>query len=129
MQNKESLYPLDWLDKAKEDLERVGRRIEESDLSDAAFHLQQAIEKYLKAYLLSQGWRLKKIHDLRALLEEIIEIDASFSPYLPLCREVTAYYQLERYPFFKEPPSSKELKDNLDKARELANQVEKEVKK
>lgn len=70
---------------------------------------------------------MKKIHDLRALLEEIIEIDASFSPYLPLCNEVTAYYQFGKIPFFKEPPSSKELKDNLDKATELANLIEKEI--
>jgi HEPN domain-containing protein len=61
---KESFYPLDWIKKVKRDLKRVKERLEISDFEDAAFHLQQALEKYLKAYLLSRGWELKRIHDL-----------------------------------------------------------------
>jgi len=36
-----------------------------------AFHCQQAVEKYLKAYLLKLGLPLKKTHDLVYLLEQI----------------------------------------------------------
>lgn len=67
---QESTYPDDWLRLAAADLYRVSRRLEENDTADAAFHLQQALEKYLKGFLLSRGWRLERIHDLRALLEE-----------------------------------------------------------
>ncbi len=47
---KESRYWKDWLDKAAEDLQRVEKRLEIGDIEDAAFHLQQAIEKYLKGF-------------------------------------------------------------------------------
>ncbi len=47
---KESRYWKDWLDKAEKDLQRVEKRLKDGDIEDAAFHLQQAIEKYLKGY-------------------------------------------------------------------------------
>lgn len=52
---RESLYPPDWIKKAQKDMERVKKRLEDYDSEDAAFHLQQSFEKYLKAYLLSKG--------------------------------------------------------------------------
>ncbi|MEO0124526.1 MAG: HEPN domain-containing protein [candidate division WOR-3 bacterium] len=39
--------------KAEQDLKRVKIMLDADDYGDAGFHLQQAIEKYLKAYLLS----------------------------------------------------------------------------
>jgi len=60
--------------------------------------LQQASEKYLKGYLLHQGWRLRKTHDLRELVDRAREYDAAFSDYLDLARRLTAYYLEERYP-------------------------------
>ncbi len=44
----ESTYPQDWFRIAAADLGRVKRRLAEGDVEDAAFHLQQAIEKGLK---------------------------------------------------------------------------------
>lgn len=41
MQNKEeSLYPMDWIEKAKKDFNRVIPRLEEGDIEDATVHLQ-----------------------------------------------------------------------------------------
>lgn len=56
--NRESLYPKDWIEKAKKDLRRAKLLLADGDTEGAGFHLQQAIEKYLKGYLLSKGWRL-----------------------------------------------------------------------
>jgi hypothetical protein len=36
----------------------------DGDGEGAALFLQQALEKYLKAFLLQHGWKLKKIHTL-----------------------------------------------------------------
>ena len=44
----ESTYSADWLEIASDDFRRVPRRLAEGDSADAAFHLQQALEKYLK---------------------------------------------------------------------------------
>lgn len=48
----------------------------DGDADGAGFFLQQALEKYLKAFLLSQGWKLKKVHTLQSLLDEA----AAFMP-------------------------------------------------
>ena len=62
----ESAYPADWARIARKDLSRV-RKLLDVDHPDAAgFYLQQAMEKYLKAFLLSKKWKLKRTHDLDA---------------------------------------------------------------
>ncbi|MEE8389795.1 MAG: HEPN domain-containing protein [Anaerolineae bacterium] len=121
----ESTYPSDWLQIAADDFKRVPRRLNEDDTADAAFHLQQALEKYLKGFLLSRGWRLERIHDLRALLEEAARYEPSLKKFRRLCAEVTAYYIQERYPFFGTKPGREEVKANFEQARELVKLVEK----
>ncbi len=48
MKPKDSLYYHDWFTKVDKDIERVERLIDIDDLEGARFHLQQAMEKYLK---------------------------------------------------------------------------------
>lgn len=88
----DSPYSAEWFKKAAEDFVRVKRRLEEDDLEDAAFHLQQAVEKYLKGFLLSQGWKLKKIHDLEALLDDAIRYRRALDRFRPLVQQITGYY-------------------------------------
>jgi HEPN domain-containing protein len=121
---RESTYPADWIQIAADDFRRVPRRLAEGDASDAAFHLQQALEKYLKGFLLSRGWKLERIHDLRALLEEAAKHEPSLKKFRRLCAEVTAYYVQERYPFFGAKPDSEEVKTNFEQARELVKLVD-----
>ena len=92
MSIKESRYPEDWFEKARKDLERVGRRLKEKDIEDAAIHLQQALEKYLKGYLLSKDWKLKPTHDLEYLLDEAVKTNPDLEQFRDLCLEVTPYY-------------------------------------
>lgn len=120
----ESTYPADWLQIAAEDFERVPRRLQEDDVADAAFHLQQALEKYLKAFLLSKGWKLERVHDLRALLEEAARHEPSLNTFRRLCAEVTAYYIQDRYPFFGAKPDRGEVQANLEQARELIELIQ-----
>ena len=63
-----------------------------------AFFLQQAAEKYLKGYLIKQGWKLKKIHDLEVLLSEASRHNESFKAYLDSARLMSAAYIESRYP-------------------------------
>ena len=64
----------------------------------SSFHLQQAVEKYLKGFLLSTGWPLRRIHDLEVLIQEAIVRDSDFAPFLALCQRITEYYIETRYP-------------------------------
>ena len=55
---KESILPKDWFKKGEIDLESAKILLAAGTLETAAFHIQQAIEKYLKGYLLGKGWKL-----------------------------------------------------------------------
>lgn len=54
MVNRESTYSEDWIKKAEEDIRSAKVLLSSGILSASAFHMQQAIEKYLKGFLLSQ---------------------------------------------------------------------------
>lgn len=116
---RESLYPLEWLKVAAEDFRRVTRRLDEGDVDDAAFHLQQALEKSFKGFLLSRGWKLKKIHDLEALLDDAVKFSHELNRFRPLVQQVTGYYLIERYPTFEEGPTKTEVNAAYQEAKRL----------
>ena len=91
--------PTDWLRQSDLDLQAATILLQhDGPLPVIAFHLQQAIEKRLKGYLLSAGWPLRRIHDLEVLVQEAIARDADFAPFLEPCQRITEYYVETRYP-------------------------------
>ena len=94
----DSLYPPDWRDAARKDWSRVSALLGLDDVEGAAFFLQQSPEKYLKAYLLGRGWKLRKVHLLHVLLDEAIAHESSLTIFRDLCERVAGYYLTERYP-------------------------------
>ena len=44
----------------------------------------------IKGYLICNGWKLKKIHDIETLITEAAKFDAEFQEYLDFSRELTA---------------------------------------
>jgi HEPN domain-containing protein len=129
MPAKESLYPRDWFNKALQDVRTVEILLRaQGDAEVAGFHLQQAAEKYLKGYLLYQGWKLERIHNLEALLNEAIQFDPDFERFRDLCEEATDFYTLERYPFFERSGISLDVVARLlPLLRELIQKIEKVV--
>lgn len=99
LRRNESLYPADWIRIAEKDLGRVEHLLNVQDAEAAGFFLQQAVEKFLKAFLLSQGWKLERIHDLEALLNAALAYDPSLEPFRSACQKITGFYFVERYPF------------------------------
>jgi HEPN domain-containing protein len=72
-----------FLKKGQSDL-RASLKLLESDEIESdiiCFHLQQFIEKYLKAFLIFNKYEPKKIHDIGLLIAESIKIDTEFSKY------------------------------------------------
>src|SRR5690348_15719531 len=98
MQHNDSLYPEDWLNIAEKDLKRLRRAMRAHDPDQAGFYLQQTVEKFLKAFLLSRGATLRRIHVLDVLLTEAISYEPTFAQYQLVCQKVTAFYMLDRYP-------------------------------
>lgn len=98
MPGKESLYPADWLRIAEKDYTRVEHLLNIHDPEAAGFYLQQAIEKFLKAFLLSKGWQLQRVHDLEPLLNEAIKHNPSYEHYRAMLQRISGFYLLDRYP-------------------------------
>ncbi|MCX7825343.1 MAG: HEPN domain-containing protein [Verrucomicrobiae bacterium] len=58
----------------------------------------QALERYLKWFLICRGWKLRKTHDLMELIEEAESHDSSLGSFAELCARVNGYFIEERYP-------------------------------
>lgn len=130
MAPEESSYPSDWLGIAERDLGRVNRCFGDNDPEAARFFLQQSLEKkFLKALLLSRGWRLRRVHDLEVLLDDAVEYDPDLERFRPICRQVTGYCLIERYPLMGVAgPNAGGIAAALEKARELVDQVRQTVR-
>jgi len=115
----------EWFERGLHDIETAQLLYDERGYTDSiAYHIQQAIEKYLKGYLVLHGKKPPKIHELDALLNHIAAFDDSFNGFLELCEKASRYYIEERY-----PPGPiveyeyNEIKADLDKAWELIRKV------
>lgn len=129
MPRRESLYPDDWLKIAEKDLKRVDSLINIKDSEAAGFFLQQAVEKFLKAFLLSKGWKLDRIHDLEALLNAALIYDPSLESYRDVCQRITGFYMVERYPLIVETGLTLEdVNKSLTEVKELIKILRKAVK-
>jgi HEPN domain-containing protein len=60
--------------------------------------LQESIERYLKGYLISRGWELRKIHSLSTLLDHAVHYDEEFKAHSDLCENLTAQFWAQHYP-------------------------------
>ena len=129
MRPDESIYPADWLRIPERDRDRVERALRDGDAELAGFCLQQAVEKFLKAFLFARGWRLRRIHDLEALLDDAVAHDASLEQFRAACQEATKYYMLERYPFAGASGlAEREVRDSFDSLKGLMDMLRNETR-
>ncbi len=120
MPYKATQYPEEWLNIAEKDLKRVDILLEAHDSEAAGFFLQQAIEKFLKAFLLAHEWKLERIHDLEALLNAALKVDPSLEKYRSACEIISAFYLTERYPtFFETTPTEEKVRSLLEETQGL----------
>lgn len=63
-----------------------------------AFHCQQAVEKYLKAYILKLGLAFKRTHDVVFLLEQINQIEKIEDHWFKKALELQDFSVEIRYP-------------------------------
>ena len=74
----------EWVAKAEADfatLERESRARSKPNYDAVCFHAQQCAEKFLKARLCEAGIEFAKIHDLVALLEQVLVVEPSWEAY------------------------------------------------
>jgi HEPN domain-containing protein len=91
----------EWVDKAKADfaaaiLLRRSRKKHSRDI--VCFHLQQCLEKYLKARLEEAGIQNFKTHALERLLGLVLPLEPLWAPLRPALAAITDYAVEVRYP-------------------------------
>ncbi len=124
MGHRESQYSDDWFRIGNKDIKRAEILLDLRDFEGAGFHIQQAVEKYLKGFLLSKGWKLRRIHELEVLLNDAIIYEPILEKFRMDCQKITEYYLEERYPFqISSELTEDELRKSLESATELINEI------
>ena len=123
--------PAEWFELAEQDV-RVARAALEQNLGEesAAFHIHEAAEKALKAYLITTGWELSKTHVLPALVRKAGNKDGRFSEFRVLCSRIDDYLRMRYPPFPKATASTEEMLVDLAEVEglvKLARQVVRET--
>jgi HEPN domain-containing protein len=120
-------YLQKWLIKADNDLivaeHEMNANSEERVTDAVCFHCQQAVEKYLKAFLIFRKKDFGKTHNLEYLLKLCSQLDKEFTK---IDVGNLSFYAVEiRYPDDFYIPTVKEAKDSV----KIAKQVKKFVLK
>ena len=97
--------------------------VEPPDTEDALFHLQQAVEKALKAYLVWRDCAFRKTHDLLELANLCVEVDPQLTEPLEDLAALTRYAWEFRYPGESPEPSIEEARRWLLRARQAVGVV------
>jgi HEPN domain-containing protein len=117
----------DWIIVADKDIIAAQQLMNNNEVAAiAAFHCQQALEKYFKEYFLEQGWELQKTHDLMRLYIEIEKIKDLHIDTDTLL-EIDKIYIDTRYPDDYVEPSEKEIEKFYNFAKETGEKIKKEL--
>lgn len=89
--------------------------------------LQQAVEKYLKGYLVAQGIKPKKIHNNRELCLACAEINKEFEEFIVECAKLNKYYVAARYPVCYEIYRREDANKALKTAEKVIEFIKKDL--
>ncbi|MFZ6022854.1 MAG: HEPN domain-containing protein [Bacteroidota bacterium] len=120
-------YIESWLIKAKNDLLSAQRllEIEPAILDTCCFHCQQAIEKYLKAYLIYNGVNIERTHNIIFLLNQCAQFDSIFASIDS--KNINAYAVQSRYPDMNDLPALNEAYDYYNLAIEIERLIHSKI--
>jgi len=125
MNNQKSEYIKSWLLKANEDIAVVIELSSEKPEMYAtaiSFHAQQAVEKFLKAYLVFRDIEFGRTHDVDFLLSECMSVETSGFEDIDL-KNLNDFAVTIRYPDDFLTPALREITE----FKEIALQVKKIV--
>lgn len=121
-------YIQKWITIAEHDILNAQTVIEYQPivLDTACFHCQQAVEKFLKAFLIFKGKEITKTHNVKFLLEESSNLDVDF---LGVDIKNLNDFAIDvRYPDDYMMPELDETKEYLQIALEIKELVLKKIK-
>lgn len=120
----------EWIEIAKKDLKGAKILYEyEGDYGLVLFHLQQAVEKYLKGYLILKTGLLQEGHSLIKLCKKASSYNNGFRRFVKDCAFLNGYYIETRYP--AEDPliaDEEDVKEGLKFTEEIIQFIEINIK-
>jgi len=93
------------------------------------YHCQQAVEKYIKAYIVSRDEELNKIHDLIELNKICKKHNKNFENIDTMCSELNNYAVIVRYPFHTLDLEEIDVKKALKYATEIREFITSQLSK
>lgn len=110
-----------WTDKAEKDFRSAGHELSFPDVvtETVCFHCQQAVEKYLKAYLVFLGISFTKTHEIGELITKCENKDKEISKLKEEADKLTDYAIEIRYPEEWSEPTLKEAREAFEIAKKV----------
>ena len=94
-----SQIPREWFEKGNHDISDAILLFREGGFTDSiCYHCHQAVEKYLKGYLLLKKGNYPRIHELSVLLDKCVEIDKIFIDFFDEVKFLDKFYIESKYP-------------------------------
>jgi len=122
--------PQDWLYLARERLQAADALFLSLGATYSGVELlQESVERFLKAYLISRGWELLKIHNLSTLLDYAVSFDERFKNNADLSENLTAQFWAQHYPGDDLSEVGLDYPELREQASILITLIESEVKK
>jgi HEPN domain-containing protein len=91
--------PMHWFELAADRLRMADTGWDEEGITPGGVEmLQQAVERYLKGFLIAKGWTLEKTHDLELLIRAAAERDNRFAAFIPFGIILTEDFFAQHYP-------------------------------
>jgi HEPN domain-containing protein len=116
----------EWLDKADEDFDFAESVLEDSSFyAQICFHFHQAVEKYLKAFIVGNDLDFRKIHDLQVLLKSCITKNKTLESLIIDCKLLNGFYIDTRYPVHW--PTNYTL-ETAKEAKDAASNIQEKIK-
>ena len=115
---------LEWIEKAEEDY-NAAKWLQQSPNplhNSICFHVQQCIEKYLKAWLQEANIHTPRTHNLQELLDLIVQSLPTWARWQSDFKIITAYAVDPRY------PGDSATSDNTQHAMHICNEVRQAVR-
>jgi len=119
-----------WLIKANEDIAviiELSREFPENYTSAISFHSQQAVEKFLKSFLIFKDIEFNRTHDVDFLLSECISVETADFDKIDL-KNLNDYAVSVRYPDDFIIPSLNEAIENKEIALQVKRIVESKIR-
>ena len=116
--------PREWLNRARSNLSRAGRRASDVYLEDLCFDAQQAAEKAVKAVMIERRVEFPYTHDLARLLSLLEDAGEDIPNAVRQAADLTDYATVARYPGTYESVSEEEYADAIRMAEAVVRWAE-----